>query len=235
MRKNRNTKLLIIIALIVSIVGLTLGFAAFSNTLVISSKAHINPSSDSFKVQFSSSDTGVITSSVSGESSTGATAGTATINGTTISNLTASFTGLGQSVTYTFYVHNTGEYEAYLKTITFENVTNNNAAKVCTAKDEENSNSSLINAACEDISVTIKVKDTETSTSIENITGHSLPKKSSEMVTVIVSYENNNNKADGDFKVAFGDISLMYSSAEWYYESNIKFGGVEWKEGIKDY
>lgn len=213
MRKSRNTKIITLLALIVSIVGLTIGFAAFSNTLVISSSANIKPSSEGFKVQFSSSETAVDTNSVFGQSSTGAVAGAATIDGTEISNLSATFTGPGQSVTYTFYAHNTGEYEAYLKTINFENVANQNVSKKCTAKDEINTSASLVTSACADITVTIKVGDIETTASIDNINNHNLQKNTSEKVIVTILYENNNNNADGDFNVEFGDISLIYSSA----------------------
>ncbi|MBQ3511969.1 MAG: hypothetical protein IJA30_06735 [Bacilli bacterium] len=49
MEKERQIKLLSIIALVVAITGMTLGFAAFSTTLNISSSATVTPNSEDFK------------------------------------------------------------------------------------------------------------------------------------------------------------------------------------------
>lgn len=51
MEKDRQVKVLSIIALLVAVVGMSLGFAAFSVTLNISSSATVKPSSDNFKLQ----------------------------------------------------------------------------------------------------------------------------------------------------------------------------------------
>ena len=50
MEKERQVKLLSIIALVVAITGMTLGFAAFSTTLNISSSATVTPNSSDFKI-----------------------------------------------------------------------------------------------------------------------------------------------------------------------------------------
>ena len=50
MEKERQVKLLSIIALVVAIAGMTLGFAAFSTTLTISSSATVTPNSEDFKI-----------------------------------------------------------------------------------------------------------------------------------------------------------------------------------------
>ena len=50
MRKNQKQKIMAIVALCISVVGLTLGFAAFSNTLTISSSATVTPDSKDFKL-----------------------------------------------------------------------------------------------------------------------------------------------------------------------------------------
>ena len=50
MEKTRQIKILSIVALVVAIAGMTLGFAAFSTTLSISSSATVTPNSDDFKV-----------------------------------------------------------------------------------------------------------------------------------------------------------------------------------------
>ena len=50
MERNRQTKVIAIVALCVAVVGLTLGFAAFSNTLTISSSATVTPNESDFKL-----------------------------------------------------------------------------------------------------------------------------------------------------------------------------------------
>ena len=56
MKHTRKQKLFIVISLFVAIASLSIGFAAFSTTLNISSSASVNPNSDSFSVRFSSSE-----------------------------------------------------------------------------------------------------------------------------------------------------------------------------------
>ena len=50
MEKDRSTKIIAIAALLIGIVGLSLGFAAFSNTLTISSSAEVTPDQSAFNV-----------------------------------------------------------------------------------------------------------------------------------------------------------------------------------------
>lgn len=218
MEKNRSIKVIAIVALCVSVLGLSLGFAAFSNTLVISSSANVNPDPNTFKVVFSSSDQSLATNKIDGVASAGATAGSATItNGTipTITDLTAKFTEPGQTVTYTFYAYNSGEYEAFLKSISYANVDGANSPRVCTAKDGQNVTAGLLSTACEDISLKVNVGSTTVTGTNDNITGHSLGRKDYEPITVTITYANNgNHRVDGDFSVAFGDVSLMYRSTD---------------------
>ena len=79
MEKNKGSKIIAIVALVVAVFGLTLGFAAFSNTLTISSSAYVSPSSDNFKINFSTSSTSATaTGNVTGSPTGAATAATAT-------------------------------------------------------------------------------------------------------------------------------------------------------------
>lgn len=50
MRQNKKVKIITITSLCLAVVGLTLGFAAFSNQLTISSSATISPDSSDFKI-----------------------------------------------------------------------------------------------------------------------------------------------------------------------------------------
>ena len=218
MEKNRSSKVIAVVALCVAIVGLTLGFAAFSNTLNIEPNATVNPTGETFSVNFSSSASAVETDLViPTKNPTSLVAGNATINNAgsnpQISGLTATFTEPGQDVTYTFYVHNIGEYNAFLKSITYNNVAGGSTFRTCTAG--SGTNASLVQAACDDILVSVTVGATgPVTTTNSNITGHLLAIDAHETVTVKIEYASGGDTADGDFTVAFGDIALLYSSVD---------------------
>lgn len=217
MNKTIDTKQATIIILVVAILCLSVGFSAFSTALNISSSANVSPDATTFSVVFSSSDSALETNPINPKKSPESIVATpATINNAsepTISNLSATFTEPGQSVTYNFYTRNTGEYDAFLKGITFQNVQSQSATKVCTAS--PGTTDSLVQAACNDIQISIKVgNESEATATTNNITGHSLLQGSSEPVTVKIEYLSNGARADGDFSVSFGDISLNYSSVD---------------------
>lgn len=227
MERNRGSQVLAIVALLLAVGGLSLGFAAFSETLTIKSSAEVKPAND-FNVDFLSqtnAETTTVAGVVSGE--TGATAGEATINNATnaptIGGLKANFTKPGQTVTYTFDVANTGKLQAYLKKVTFAA-----PAKTCTANATNTSGTgtatdSLVQAACEDISIKISVDGTEyaTTTAVSDGTGlapvdgnGAVVAAGKKEVVVTITYAADGDRADGDFTVAFGDISLDYNSVK---------------------
>ena len=217
MEKNRNVQVIAIIALVVGIFGLSIGFAAFSSVLNIQSSANVKPDSSTLNVDFSSSIDSVTVAEITPTATPNSIATTnATIDNSadpTISNLSATFTEPGQSVVYKFYAYNAGELNAYLKSIVYANAAGSNATKVCTAK--EGTTDALVQKACENILVKVKVgNELETATGKASITGHSLAKKTGEMVTVTLEYAAGAERTDGDFSVAFGNITLNYSSAD---------------------
>lgn len=216
MEKQRQIKLISILALVVAAVGISLGFAAFSNTLRISSSATVRPDSSTFGVVFSSSNTSLTAGAVTGTASTGATAGSATISGTTISGLQANFTEPGQTVTYTFYAHNAGEYVAHLTDIIYGNVSNGTEPKTCIAVNPADTTESLLTAACEDITLRVDVGTISTTTTKHGLAGQSIAKGAYQTVKITIYYASlNENRADGDFNVSFGDITLNYTSAPY--------------------
>ena len=217
MEKDRKIQIIALVALVVGIVGLSIGFAAFSGVLNIQTSANVKPDSSTLNVDFSSAEDKVEVAEII---PTATPNSLVTTNGVidnsgdpTISKLSATFTEPGQSVVYKFYAYNAGELVAYLKSIVFENVTGQNATKVCTAG--EGTSDALVQKACEKISVKVKVgNEIETTTGMASITGHTLAKASGELVTVTLEYEAGADRADGDFTVAFGDITLNYSSVD---------------------
>ena len=217
MEKNRKVQMIAIVALVVGIVGLSVGFAAFSSVLNIQTSANVKPDSSTLNVDFSSAEDKVEVAEII---PTATPNSLVTTNGIidnsvdpTISNLSATFTEPGQSVVYKFYAYNAGELNAYLKSIVFGNVAGQNATKICTAG--QGTTDALVQKACEKISVKVKVgNEIETTTGKASITGHTLAKDNGELVIVTLEYEAGAGRADGDFTVAFGDITLNYSSAD---------------------
>ena len=217
MEKNRNAQVIAIVALVVAVLGLSVGFASFSNVLNIQASANVKPDSSTLNVDFSSSIDIVTVAEITPTATPNSIVTTnATIDNSadpTISNLSATFTEPGQSVVYKFYAYNAGELNAYLKSIVYANVASSNATKVCTAK--EGTTDALVQKACENILVKVKVgNELETATGKASITGHSLAKKTGEMITVTLEYAAGAERTDGDFSVAFGNITLNYSSAD---------------------
>ena len=214
-RRNRN---LLLIILVIAVSFMTVGFAAFSSELTISSSAIVKPDASAFRVVFSSSGTEYLTNEVSGTATGDATAYKANIandgDSPTIKNLTATFTGPGESVKYEFYVYNSGAYIAYLTDIKFNNVDGESLPKVCTAIDSSSVTETLMNNACNDISVTVDIGDNSVTNSTSMISGNSLDKNAFKKVTVTIKYEDNGNRSDGDFKVEFGDIKFTYSTVD---------------------
>ena len=231
MERRRGSQVLAIVALLLAVGGLSLGFAAFSETLTIRSSAEVKPE-DEFNVDFQNTDgtTTALAGVASGE--TGATAGSATYDNATdnptIGGLKANFTKPGQTVTYTFRVANVNKIKAYLKSVTFANATGSDTYKKCEANATNTSGDTsttatpaLVNAACNGISMTVKVGETTYSSS-QTVTGDGglLPVDAqgnvvtggSAPVVVTITYAANAERADGDFTVTFGDVSLGYSS-----------------------
>lgn len=213
MNYNKTYKVIAIIALILGVTGVSLGYAAFSNTLTISSTAEVKPDESAFNVDFSSSASAVETDPITptlNKTVDGFTATNATINNTSdpvITNLKATFTEPGQSAKYSFYAYNAGKYVAYLNSVVFT------GEKTCTAK--TGTTQSLVNTACTGITLTAKVgSEAATTTSISSITNHSLGIDASELIEVTIDYADGSGQADGDFDVTFPDIVLTYDSVD---------------------
>ena len=213
---NKKEKIFIIVMLVIAVVGLTIGFAAYQAVLNINTTAQVSPNSNAFKVFFSSSSTTTETNdikpTVSGSNSTNIIANKASIDNSgtypTISNLSAVLTEPGQKVEYNFYVRNDGQLEAFLTSI----VLDGNSFKSCIGGD--GTSDSLVAAACESITFTVKVGDTSVTSTTLGISGNSLLPSSSELVTVTIEYNSNGARADGPFEVYFGNVYVTYRSAE---------------------
>ena len=201
MEKYRRQRIVTIIVLMVIISGLTIGFAAFTSVLSISSSATVTPDDSTFSVKFSTlKDSLNEADVVPSNASDGVEYTNGKINNTsspTLTNLSAVFTSPGQSVTYTVYARNEGEYTAYLNNINYI------GEKTCTPS--TGTTASLVEAACNSIKMTVTVAGTEY-TATTAISGHALAKKTGEEVKVklLVSYNMSNVLSENyDFLTRF--------------------------------
>lgn len=227
--RDRKARVVAIVALLIGVVGLSLGFAALSNTLTIKSSAEVDVDEDVLNVDFTTSTasivdgTGVITPTLD-PATDGPTGAAGDIDNSAagapvVQNLHATFTAPGQTVTYTFYTKNIGAIKAYLTNVTFAAATgaSNNETKVCTAKSGGTATQSLVDSACEGISLTMTLGSedftaSKTRAQFATATAHDLEVDATETVVITITYATGSAQADGDFDVAFGDITLNYSS-----------------------
>ncbi len=210
MEKDRSTKIVSIVALVVAVVCLSIGFAAFSKQLTLTPEAVVSGAgAENFVVKFSNTNLsqteGKVTGSTTG--SEGVTAEEAILTETTITNLKAKFTQGGQTVTYKFYVHNAGAMDAYLTGVEFSKPN-----PTCTLTADGNQD--LVDSACEKLKVTINAGGEDYTSTNNAIQGKTLSKDSYAEVTVKIEYQEGASAVDGAFDVDFGSITLNYRSRD---------------------
>ena len=207
MRNERRKQIMTLSILVVAVLVISVGFAAYSSTLRIDTDATVNPNANTFSVKFSTTqDTLTVADVVPTNYTTGITVTNGKIDNSgnpTISNLTAEFKNPGDYVEYVFYARNEGEYNAYLNNINFL------SQKTCEAG--EGATASLVESACNSISATVTIGGIDY-TATTPITNHILNKKTGEEIKVTLKYADNGARADGPFTVNFGDITMVYST-----------------------
>ncbi|MBO5120360.1 MAG: hypothetical protein J6C28_01575 [Bacilli bacterium] len=205
MERSRKRKIYVILILMFTIASLSIGFAAFSGVLNISSSATVSVNGDLFSVKFSTEKESLVVSDVKPSSITsGITASDGIIDNSTnpmITNLSASFTKPGQYVEYTFYARNEGVYIAYLNNVNFI------GEKVCQS-DEMTSN---VQSACDSIDLKVFVNSEEYSESTR-IDSHYLDKNTGEEVIVRIEYASDGGWSDAQFNVTFPNVVMVYST-----------------------
>ena len=227
---KRQSKVMSIVALAVCVVGLTIGFAAFSNTLTIKSGATVTPNASDFQVGFSLSanslTTGTIKPTVSGTA--GATASDVVINNTmsngkiTLGPLSAAFTQQNQTVVYEFYVYNSGKYTAYLNGATFDSDEYDFMSPDC--KTDSGNANVLLADACAAIgtSSSVEIEDASGTNSISLKTSWPLGRIISEMPNnaiepgesqkITITLGSGSALIDEDITVTFPALDLVYES-----------------------
>ena len=223
-KKRNNNKTIVIICFIVAVFALSLGFAANSRNLDITNiGANVNPEERDLDVIFDNDQvlnnelapvkgtgTGADTSEAGAVITNPITQGVAPV----ISGFTSKFSEKGQSVEYKFYVYNRSEYIAYLESAQFTISTGEH--KSCEAVSPGNTNSTYITNACKDITLSLIVDgDTILSTETSTFESHSINVNTWKEITVKIAYDGTTYPLpDGDMKVTFDGIRMLYTTIE---------------------
>ena len=215
---NKSAKIISVVALIIAIISVSLGFAAFASTLKIKPILIVEPKSELFDIGFKNpeGDSNTITPETEGEpkpSGSVATFDNSDIHNPTLKNLHADFTKPGQKVIYKLKISNNGAYDAYLNSILYSIIKDNDSSKVCTAK--SSSNQASVDEVCDGIVLSIKIGDNDTvsSTTFANdLKNNVLSIDSSIDIIVTIEYKKDAKIPSGEFSVTFGDLVLSYSS-----------------------
>ena len=210
---KRKTKIITIVALVIAIVGMSLGFAAFSATLNISSSATVNPNSEDFKIKLTGingdNKLAVVETNITGEIEDGIISD----DGQSISGINVPFTKPGDYVIYEAYIDNVGEYDAYFYGIEVEMIEGVNAVKKCTPIDDVNMD--LLNAVCPNIGFQHYFESDDGTLAYKNGVlneDYILKKGTRHTMLIRYMYLANAEYVDGSFNVEFGDTSLSYGT-----------------------
>ena len=216
MTNTRKSQIRTLAILLLAVVGLTMGFAAFTSSLRIKTRLSVNPNKGTFNVKFSKVANTLNEDNVIPTKSSDifeAFEGEIDNSGIpTISELGGEFTQPGESITYEFYAINMGEYKAYLTDVIFGNVDGEDSNKVCTSLD--GTHQSDVDVACDNISIKVTVGSDILTTSRSNLVGHNLNPNGSEKIVVEIKYASGGILPEVPFSVEFGDISMIYNSLE---------------------
>ena len=237
--ERNNGKIIAIVALVVAVVGLSLGFAAFSTSLQISTAANVSTGTSNWNVGFSTDGTNVanLTTPTTKAATTTGNPGVLDVTKYTISQNTnaALSTTYGSEVVYDFYVVNAGTATAYLDAVDFSDVTVSctNASSSSSSWIEGSSRagtlstggntSTISDTDCAKMfGVTLTLHSTDYSTTTTGITGKSIAGGSNTPATLTVSYLGNSTGTadadtvaatlDGDIIVSIGTIAVEYKS-----------------------
>ena len=234
MEKNNGGRLLAVIALVVAVAGLSLGFASFSTSLRIDTAANVATGTSNWNVGFSTDGTTIedVSTARTVDANETGNAGVIDVTKYTIAqntNATLSTT-TGSSVSYNLSILNKGSLTAYLDSVNFDNV-----AITCTSADagtthlyegeagagssrNSGNTNAITNADCAKMfGVSLEIAGTTYTSTPASVSG-SIAANGSAAVTLTVSYLDTADARavaatlDGDIIVNIGSISVVYTS-----------------------
>lgn len=208
MNRDKN-RLIIIAVLIVVVVVMSIGFAAFANSLKIKSGAKVNPDASDFLDNFGFSTSGIELKPGKVDpikSQDVILASNATLTNTTVSDISVVFNDAAQQVEYHFFIYNGSSYTAYLNKVMLGNPT-------CTAI--EGTNASSVAEACKDLSIAATIDwDMSFTSSDLDISSKPIAPGANMYVIITVKYASGAEDIGGDFTVRFSDTIFEYGTVD---------------------
>ncbi len=207
--EKSNGKIVAVVALVIAVVSLSVGFAAFAATLTVSSSANVTAVNDfTGNVNYTNGYTVTCKYTGTETDAEGATVGTA--SGKTWTGISIPLSAEHKSVTCTAQVHNESTYTAYLKQISIANTLS------CAATGSGDAAATNVSTFCPTVSATLAVGSdsatfTSTNSTAVNGTG-SIATNGYATVTLTVSYTGTVTP-DGDIGITIPTISHLYSTS----------------------
>lgn len=234
MKKERRSKLLVIVALALTTIALTIGFAAFSTTLNISSNATVTPNESDFKVTvygFKSTDAAIrfetdgtfdesdLSPTISYPSNTyhiiSATNASIDNSTHTIGNIKVEMAQPEDSSLYFFVIKNEGKYDAYLDLSNYEYEESEYfSIKQGECQAGEGTSEELLNAACPYISSFVAITTSAGKELVAEDNIVTIPKNDYIILGYGIAYVETENRVDGPFSVSFPDEQLIFSTTK---------------------
>ena len=217
--EKSNGKVIAIVALFVAVVALSIGFAAFTDTLTINGQATVQKgSNDTFAANFAYDSTSEEQCTLTGGGAITGTYNAGTSSDNTWTGISVPLTTTNNSVTCTASVVNGSTYDAYLRSISVD------GPLTCTTGTGDNAATNLT-AVCNNVSVTVQVGSSSNNLTITNQSTSSTANTSvnqkidanggTATVTVIITYDTSTGHGpvpDGDVTVTLPTISHGYST-----------------------
>lgn len=199
MEKERGAKVIAIVALLIAVVGLTVGYAAYSSTLTINGTANVDPAS--WKVNFDYKNG---TTSLTGTTKGHATENTAPkLADTTISEFDVTLKAPGDSVTYNFLIKNSGTLNAKLANFTMGTLT-------CAPNASSSISQEDATELCGELKYTLTYAGGSTITTGEILN----PNNSKELELKLEWPSASTLSVSDDVKVTIGATTFVYEQAE---------------------
>lgn len=199
---GREMKILVVAALIISIVAIGIGFAAFSETLTINGNASVQTSS--WKVKFSELSSATLTGTASEVTAP-------TKSDTTIETYNVTFKTPGDSVSYKIKVSNTGSYNAKITTA-------NISVPTCTGKSGEGTAEADATKVCDKLTYTLVYDTDDTKSAGQAVqVGDTLNAGETRPMVLTLKYTEFSDAAllpAADVSISNLGVTLVYSQAE---------------------
>ena len=199
---GREMKILVVAALIISIVAIGIGFAAFSETLTINGNASVQTSS--WKVKFSELSSATLTG-------TAAEVTKPTLSDTTIETYNATFKTPGDSISYKIKVSNTGSYNAKITTATIP-------VPTCRGKSGESTAEADAGKVCDKLTYTLVYDTDDTKSAGQAVqVGDTLDAVETRPMVLTLKYTEFTDATllpAADVSISNLGVTLVYSQAE---------------------